>query len=154
MCSWCAVVSREGSCGRLHREAVRRRLRGMQSAEQVPAKRKQPRGGSRKGRPNKFSNSIKLEVLESFRMVGARHYLARQAAENPPAYLNLLGKVIPQQVQAELAGLHIVVQQLAVSPPPGGVPGVLSHPDPRWIALPSAEQAEPVNANDTEEVAQ
>lgn len=30
-------------------------------------------------------------------------------------------------------GMHFVVQQLVIEPPPGGFPGVLCHPDPRWI---------------------
>jgi hypothetical protein len=62
----------------------------MQSAVSVPVsgKRGQPRGGSRKGRPNKISKIIKVEVLESLKMVGGRYYLARQAEENPAAYMN------------------------------------------------------------------
>src|SRR3990167_2480828 len=98
-------------------------------------KRDNLRGGSRLGKPNKISQSIKIEVLESFRMVGGREYLARQAIENPTAYMGLLGKVIPQQVQSELTPLRVVVQQLNVVPQP--IPGVLSSPIKGHVCLPS-----------------
>jgi hypothetical protein len=88
--------------------------------------RPQPPGGSRKGRPNKISKIIKIEVLESFRMVGGRHYLARQAEENPTAYMNLLGKVIPQQIESAVGDLKIVVQ--ALTGPVVPVRGVLNSP--------------------------
>lgn len=103
----------------------------MQSAEEVqPIESntpRQPRGGSRKGRPNRVSRVVKDEVLASLAMVGGRHYLARQAEENPTAYMNLLGKVIPQQVKTALEGITVVVQTLsAESAQP--VRGVLCSP--------------------------
>ena len=84
----------------------------MQSAVKMPRSgpRSQPRGGSRKGRPNRISKTIKDEVLESLRMVGGREYLARQAVENPSAYMNLLAKIIPHQVKAEVPTMKFVVQ--------------------------------------------
>jgi hypothetical protein len=35
---------------------------------------------------------------------GGRAYLARQADENPSAFLSLLGKVLPRNVNADLSG--------------------------------------------------
>jgi hypothetical protein len=103
----------------------------MQSVEKV-SKRGQPCGGSRKGRPNKITRTIKEEVLASLEMVGGRHYLARQAEENPPAYLSLLGKVARQQLQSELTGLVVNVVQLTSPAVP--TPGVLCSPIAEHIA--------------------
>lgn len=100
----------------------------MQSAVKMPRSgpRSQPRGGSRKGRPNKISKSIKDEVLESLKMVGGREYLARQAMANPAAYMNLLAKVIPHQVKAEAPTVKFVVQ--TITGPFAPVRGVINSP--------------------------
>ena len=100
----------------------------MQSAVKMPRSgpRSQPRGGSRKGRPNKISKSIKEEVLESLRMVGGRDYLARQAVANPAAYMNLLAKIIPHQVKTEAPPMKFVVQTLTGPLEP--VRGVINSP--------------------------
>jgi len=39
--------------------------------------------------------------------VGAQAYLARQAEENPTAFLALLGKILPRDVEANVSGLTI-----------------------------------------------
>ena len=90
------------------------------------------RGGSRLGKPNKLTRTIKEEVLASLEMVGGRKYLARQAIENPPAYLSLLGKVIPQQVHDAVGGLTINV--ITLDTPSVPTPGVLCSPIPEHIA--------------------
>jgi hypothetical protein len=90
------------------------------------------RGGSRKGIPNKITTTIKTEVLASLEMVGGRHYLAKQAIENPPAYMSLLGKVIPQQVGAELGGLTINVVSLVS--PTTATAGVMTSRFPEHVA--------------------
>ena len=98
----------------------------MQSVSAVP-KRPQPRGGSRKGVPNKVPKTIKVELLAAFDMVGARRYLAKQAIANPPAFMHLLGKVLPPEVREEaVAGVTFLIQQLNVQGAP--IKGVTNSP--------------------------
>jgi hypothetical protein len=70
------------------------------------AKRRPPAAG--KGRPkgsvNKLTASVKEAIEAAFHGVGGHDYLMRQAEENPQAFMTLLGKIIPAQVQAELTG--------------------------------------------------
>lgn len=35
---------------------------------------------------------------------GGRTYLAQQAAENPAAFMNLVGKLLPKDINAKVAG--------------------------------------------------
>jgi hypothetical protein len=64
-------------------------------------KRKPPAAG--KGRPkgavNKLTKTIREAVEISFAQVGGADYLAQMAVEQPVAYMTLLGKIIPQQVE-------------------------------------------------------
>jgi hypothetical protein len=66
------------------------------------------RGNAGKGRPkgsvNKITRDVREAVLQSFEIVGGAQYLAEQARANPTAYLSLVGKVLPLQVQGDLAG--------------------------------------------------
>lgn len=72
------------------------------------AKRRPPAAG--KGRPkgsvNKLTASVKEAIEAAFYGVGGHEYLMRQAEENPQAFMTLLGKIIPAQVQAELTGAN------------------------------------------------
>ncbi|MGH6828164.1 MAG: hypothetical protein ACREFW_04570 [Rhizomicrobium sp.] len=64
------------------------------------AKGKKTGGGSRKGVPNKLTRALKDLVLAALADAGGQAYLARQADENPTAFMGLLGKLLPR----ELAG--------------------------------------------------
>ncbi len=66
------------------------------------AKPGERRGGRQKGTPNKLSASVKEAILHAFDRVGGVDYLVSQAAENPTAFLTLLGKILP--IQAEVTG--------------------------------------------------
>lgn len=70
-------------------------------ADTVPksAKRPQPKGGSRKGIPNKTTAALKDMILNALDGVGGVEYLQRQANEKPVAFLALVGKVLPMTVQ-------------------------------------------------------
>lgn len=69
-------------------------------------KRKPPAAG--KGRPrgakNKISGSIKEMILQALESAGGMDYLAAQAQANPAAFMSLLGKLVPSELRAELAG--------------------------------------------------
>ena len=57
--------------------------------------------GRPKGSPNKLSRDIKQAVIEAFEQAGGKDYLARQAKENPQAFMTLLGKVLPTQITGD-----------------------------------------------------
>ena len=77
---------------------------GSQKRPKGGSKPGERRGGRQKGTPNKLTADIKSAILAAFNKVGGEDYLAIQAHENPQAFLTLLGKVLPTQVSADLAG--------------------------------------------------
>ena len=60
--------------------------------------KKKPRGGSRKGKPNKATAEIKTMIEEALSDVGGKKYLVQQARDNPVAFMNLIGKILPKDV--------------------------------------------------------
>lgn len=73
------------------------------------AKRPQPKGGSRKGIPNKTSAALKDMILMALSNVGGVDYLERQAEDMPGAFLTLIGKVLPLQITGEGGGPVYIV---------------------------------------------
>lgn len=59
-------------------------------------------GGRAKGVPNKVNADLKSMILEALSDVGGKKYLVEQAAENPTAFLTLVGKVLPKEVHIDL----------------------------------------------------
>lgn len=59
-------------------------------------------GGRTKGTPNKLTRTVKEAIEIAFDKVGGPEYLARMAEEQPAAFMTLLGKVIPNQVEAKV----------------------------------------------------
>ena len=72
--------------------------------------------GRPKGVQNKLTKSIKEAIEAAFQGVGGHEYLMRQAEENPQAFMTLLGKIIPNQIQADVTsgGKSIADVQTAV----------------------------------------
>ena len=68
------------------------------------AKRPQPKGGSRKGVPNKITRDLKEMILGALDDAGGRKYLAEQAVTNAPAFLTLVGKVLPKELTGKDGG--------------------------------------------------
>lgn len=70
------------------------------------SKRKPPAAG--KGRPkgsvNKLTKTIKEAIEAAFDKVGGADYLARMAEDQPTAFMALLGKVLPTQIDANVKG--------------------------------------------------
>jgi hypothetical protein len=64
------------------------------------AKRPQPKGGSRKGSPNKNTAAIKDMILAALHESGGVEYLVRRANDprTAAAFLGLVGKVLPMQI--------------------------------------------------------
>jgi hypothetical protein len=55
-------------------------------------------GGRKKGSRNKLPAQVKEMVIEALSRAGGVDYLHTQSAENPTAFMTLIGKVIPLQV--------------------------------------------------------
>ena len=66
------------------------------------AKRPQPKGGSRLGRPNKVASDVREMIHEAFVLAGGVGYLVKQADANPKAFMSLLGKVVPSEIHATI----------------------------------------------------
>jgi hypothetical protein len=54
--------------------------------------------GRGKGNLNKNTAAIKDMIEGALQDAGGRDYLARQAEENPAAFMGLLGKILPKDV--------------------------------------------------------
>ncbi len=54
--------------------------------------------GRPKGATNRQSKAIKDMITAALDNVGGEKYFIQQAKENPTAFMTLIGKVIPQQV--------------------------------------------------------
>lgn len=71
------------------------------------------RGNAGKGRPkgstNKTTTEVKEMILEALQKAGGIDYLVTQAKDKPAAFLTLVGKVMPLQVNgAGDDGEHLV----------------------------------------------
>ena len=58
-------------------------------------------GGRKKGTPNKVTGSVREMLLGALDDMGGQEWLTRQATENPVAFMTLLGKVLPTQIQGD-----------------------------------------------------
>lgn len=73
-------------------------------------KKVMPKGGSRKGKPNKATAAIKEMIEGALQDAGGQACLARQAEENPSAFMGLLGKILPKDIN--LSG-HLEIENLS-----------------------------------------
>jgi len=66
--------------------------------------------GHRGGRvsPNKITSDLKAMIEGALEDAGGRAYLARQAEENPTAFMVLVGKILPREIKAEVAATHVI----------------------------------------------
>jgi hypothetical protein len=58
--------------------------------------------GRPKGAVNKLTKDVRAAIQAAFDGVGGAEWLMQQAQANPVAFMTLLGKIIPAQVQAEV----------------------------------------------------
>lgn len=59
--------------------------------------------GRPKGSLNKLNASLKETILAALHDVGGKSWLARQAQENPAAFIALLAKLLPLELKQESA---------------------------------------------------
>jgi len=78
------------------------------------------RGNAGKGRPkgstNKATKAIKEMILGALDDAGGQEYLKRQAEENPTAFMTLIGKVLPMQVDANVKASVARIEHVVVRP--------------------------------------
>jgi hypothetical protein len=58
-------------------------------------------GGRIKGIPNKVNADLKQMILNALDKKGGVAYLARQADENPTAFMSLIGRVLPLTISSD-----------------------------------------------------
>ena len=68
------------------------------------AKRLPPNAGKgrKKGVPNKIPASVKEMILCALDAVGGQRYLEEQAKQNPQAFMSLLGRIIPSEINGQV----------------------------------------------------
>jgi len=57
--------------------------------------------GRKKGSTNKATADIKAMISNALTLAGGESYLLRQADENPVAFMGLIGKILPKQVDVD-----------------------------------------------------
>jgi hypothetical protein len=72
-------------------------------------------GGRTKGTPNQMTRALRDMILGALDDAGGQQYLARQAEQNPTAFMTLLGKVLPTQL-AGTPAQPIVLSSEGLSP--------------------------------------
>ena len=74
---------------------------------------KRPGAGRKKGSVGKIGADVKAMILEAFEGVGGASYLQTQAIDNPTAFMTLLGKVLPLQLNhADNEGGKLGIQNI------------------------------------------
>ena len=86
-------------------EVVRFMTTGKSRKVRASAKQAGNRGlGRVKGVPNKVTGELKDMILQALDGAGGITYLQARALDNPSAFLTLVGKVLPLQVNANVEG--------------------------------------------------
>lgn len=63
-----------------------------------------PNSGRAKGVPNKVTGDIRAMIAGALEDVGGRDYLVEQARENPQAFMTLVGRTVPKDVNLAVQG--------------------------------------------------
>ena len=66
------------------------------------AKGQRKSGGRKKGTPNKINGMVKAQILEALEAEGGVEWLRGLARENKPAFAQLLGRLVPSEIKAEV----------------------------------------------------
>jgi len=57
-------------------------------------------GGRQKGTPNKLNKTVKEMIVQALHKSGGVDYLVQQAQLSPAAFLSLVGKIVPTELQS------------------------------------------------------
>jgi hypothetical protein len=87
----------------------------QRAAPKVDGNRKRQKTGGRKaGTPNKVTAELKEIILSALEGAGGEDYLKGVAKSHPPAFLALVGKVLPMTVNGSLdhtGGITVNIKQ-------------------------------------------
>lgn len=72
--------------------------------ENTPKNKGNAGKGREKGVPNKVTGEIREMIKSALTEAGGTKYLLTQAHENPVAFMGLIGKIIPKEVEAHVTG--------------------------------------------------
>ena len=72
--------------------------------------------GRPKGAKNKFGNDIKNMIIAALETAGGVEYLARQAEQNPAAFIGLISKILPLQIGDESDSRPVKASHATMSP--------------------------------------
>ena len=61
-------------------------------------------GGRKKGVTNKVNAEVKELIRGALDDAGGQEYLVKQAKDNPTAFLALVGKILPKDINAKIEG--------------------------------------------------
>lgn len=88
----------------------------------MPAGRKL--GGRQKGTPNKITADLREMVMGALADAGGRKYLTEQATENPVAFLGLVGKCLPKDInlKADVTLEQLITEASRPAIPPDARP--------------------------------
>ncbi len=65
-------------------------------------------GGRQPGTPNKLTKDVKAMILGALDKAGGENYLLARSADQPVAFMTLVGKVLPLQLTGEGGGAIII----------------------------------------------
>jgi hypothetical protein len=68
--------------------------------------------GRKKGVPNKFTGELKEMVRQALDEAGGVEYLKTQATKSPTAFLTLVGKLLPAELNAKVDSQHTVSEEM------------------------------------------
>ena len=70
-----------------------------------PKGKPRPAGaGRKKGQVNQVTRDVREMIITALTEVGGVEYLVTQARSNPNAFLSLVSKVVPKEIDANISG--------------------------------------------------
>ena len=70
-----------------------------------PKGKPRPAGaGRKKGQVNQVTRDVREMIITALTEVGGIEYLVTQARSNPNAFLSLVSKVVPKEIDANISG--------------------------------------------------
>jgi hypothetical protein len=72
---------------------------------------RRPGAGRKPGVPNKLTADIRASILEAYNLAGGAQYLLTQSQANPQAFMALIGKVIPREIEQHVTGNITLVDE-------------------------------------------
>lgn len=79
---------------------------------------KKGNAGKPKGAVSKINRDVKDMIKNALDKVGGTEYLARQAEENPVAFMSLLAKILPAEIKANVEIPGMPTQITFITPKP------------------------------------